>query len=594
MTLTDRHMDELKREQWLGFKAAKARYAKLLRREPRAIFPIAERAVGRNDRMAIVAIGEALIERDALGLKPLRRDGFIGVLMTTLVEEGRFEQALQVFDSLTEADRTFAKAWVLRARALAALVRLKDARQSLARALELDPKVRDGRRLMGLIEAQRALKPKVAEGAAGWADFRRLTEAYLELGLPAFASKLIGEALAGLPAPGPDDYEHGLAIFRAALPLAGPQFVLRQGRVLRRVAQDDRMKALFVECQIALGRPEEGLGPEVGGRDMRLQRALAAAAAGDLDEAIGRLGRLTVKLREDLEVRAALGFCVGAHVLKQAPFELRASGGPRRVFNLMPFNDEVALLKTHLAEMADWVDLFVIVESEVTFTGQPKPLHFEKHRHEFAAYADKIRHLVVGEHPEAFHSPWGRDFRQRDLAIGAISGLAAPDDLVLLTDVDEIIDRKALEDFKGDFAGLKMRMFRFFLNYRPTAENGPVRRTGAVLAARHLQRFGSSYARFDLARNRDSQLIDDAGWHFTSMCDPARLVAKINSYAHQERNSVWRDVDAVGQRLSGIRDGQFENGWERAEIDDSFPAYIREHQAELDELLISAPAEEAS
>ncbi|HEY5412302.1 MAG TPA: tetratricopeptide repeat protein, partial [Caulobacteraceae bacterium] len=165
MTLTDRHLDELKRERWRRFTSRKAHYVKLIRRGPAHIVPVAESAVRTNDWMAIVAIGEALIELDALGLKPLRRGGFIGVLMSTLVEEGRHEQALQVFDSLTEADRTFAKAWVLRARALAGLTRLKDARQSLAQALKLDPEVRDGRRLMGLIEAQRDLKPKFAEGA---------------------------------------------------------------------------------------------------------------------------------------------------------------------------------------------------------------------------------------------------------------------------------------------------------------------------------------------------------------------------------------------------------------------------------------------
>ncbi|HEY5412709.1 MAG TPA: hypothetical protein VIJ94_18470, partial [Caulobacteraceae bacterium] len=423
-------------------------------------------------------------------------------------------------------------------------------------------------------------------------DLLTLAEVYLELGLPTFAAKLIAEQLSGLPEPGPDDYAHGVAIFTAALPLLGPEFVLRRGRMLKPVAQDDRLKALFAECQIALGRPEKGAGPDVGGRDLRLQRALAAAATGDLDEAIGRLGRLTVKLREDLEVRAALDYCVGAHVLRQTPLELRPPGGPRRIFNLMPFNDELPLLKMHLAEMADWVDLFVIVESEVTFTGQPKPLHFERHKHEFAAYGDKIRHLVVGEHPEAFHSPWGRDFRQRDLAITALSGLAAPDDLVLLTDVDEIARREPLEAFQGDLAGLRMAMFRFFLNYRPAIANAPMRRTGAVLKAARLQRFGSSYARFDLARSKDSQLIKDAGWHFTSMCDPARLVAKVNSYAHQERKLDWRNLDTVDRRLSDIRDGRFEKGWERAEIDDSFPAYLREHQAELNELLISAPAEE--
>ena len=593
MTLTDRHLDELKRQRWLGFEAEVRRYQGILARDPRGLFPLAERAKSRNDVLAICAIGEALIEADGLRLKPLRRDGFIGVLLTTLVEERRYAQALTVFDSLSDEDRSAAKVWVMRAKALGGLGDFAGARGAVQTALGLDPQVRDGAQFKALLVTRRELRSKLETGEAGWAQLRRLIDIYLELGQGEIAGRLVKSRYPRLPPAQPEDYEHGLAMLQAALPLLGANFVLAQGGRLAPVRQDDRLKALIAEARISTGRPEEAVGPDEGGRDLRLQRALACAASGEIEEAISRLGRLTVKLREDLEVRAALDFQVGRRVLEQAPLVLRPSGGPRRIFNLMPFNDEIPLLKMHLAEMAEWVDLFVIAESEVTFTGQPKPLHFERHKAEFSAYADKIRHVVVPEHPPAFHTPWGRDFRQRDLAAAALSGLAAADDLVLLTDVDEIVDRRALEGFEGDLAGFQMAMFRFFLNYRPTTANAPMRPTGAVVRAELLQRFGSSYLRFDLARSKVGQRLNDAGWHFTSVCDPQRLVAKINSYAHQERKAEWRDLDAVDRRLAEIKAGQCEKGWERAEIDERFPAYLRERQDELADLLMSAPAKQS-
>jgi beta-1,4-mannosyl-glycoprotein beta-1,4-N-acetylglucosaminyltransferase len=222
----------------------------------------------------------------------------------------------------------------------------------------------------------------------------------------------------------------------------------------------------------------------------------------------------------------------------------------------------------------------------VTFTGNPKPLHFEAARADFAPYADKIRHVVVEGHPPAFASAWGRDFRQRDMAISALSGVCAPEDLVLLTDVDEIVDRRAIEGFEGDFAGLEMAMFRFFLNYRPETDNRPMRPTGAVVRARLLQQIGSSYARFFLARRRGGRVLGRSGWHFTSIGDAQRLVAKVNSYAHQERLAVWRDEDHVARLFADIRDGRLEQGWERAELDDSFPRYVIENQDELRDLMI--------
>ena len=595
MTLTDRHLDELRRERWQGFEAETRRYAALLRTDADAFGREAAAAARRHDTLGVCAAGEALIEGGGLGFKALRRLGFAGLLLDAQVQERRFEAALRVFGSLPPETWISAKAWLARARALAATDQMSEALQSLDRALEINPQVRGGAELLALLQARRELEARLGEaGEVAWADLRRLLEAYLALGMPAGAARLLQDRTPDLPPPGPEDYADGVALLKAALPLLGPGFGLDLHEALARVQQDDRLEALVVARQIALGRPEEGALADEGGRDLKLQRALAVAATGELAEAVRRLGRHTVKKRTDMEVRAALAFCVGRYVQQESPLVLRPSGGPRRIFNLMPFNDEVELLKMHLAEMAAQVDLFVIAESEVTFTGQPKPLHFERHKHEFSAYANKIRHVVVGPHPPGFDSPWARDFRQRDLAAGALSGLAAADDLVLLTDVDEIVDHRVIEGFEGDMAGLRMAMFRFFLNYRPAANNFPVRPTGAMLKAGLLQRFGSSYVRFQLTRGKRGQMIGQAGWHFTSVCDPARLVAKINSYAHQERGVEWRDLDTVDRLLSEIKAGGFEPGWERAEVDDSFPAYVLEHRDALEGLLISAPAEEGA
>jgi hypothetical protein len=585
MTLTDRHMDELRRELWQDLPEESARWAAMFDTDGPGVAAAAGRAIAFNDKRTIVAIGEAAIARGMLRYKPLRRVRFSGALLHALVGAGRYATALESADALTEGYEPWEAAWEIRVRSLAGLNRLKEARLILRAVLARDPKEPDARRMLDAIDTERQMTGLLGSGEGGWPDLRRLVEAYLELELPRPAAKAIRSHLTGLRAPEEADYEDALAVLKAALPLMGPEFVLRQAARLSPSAQDDRLRALVAQSLIAFGSADEALGPDEGGRDLRLQRALAAAAAGDLDEAIGRLGLLSQRLRHDLEVREALAYLTGVHVLDETPLELRAPGGPRRIFNLMPFNDELLLLKMHLAEMADWVDLFVIVESEVTFTGAPKPLHFHENRHEFAPWADKIRHVVVPEHPPAFHSPWGRDFRQRDLAIGAISGLAAPDDLVLLTDVDEIIDRRALEGFDAEFACLRMAMFRFFLNYRPSTGNRPTRRTGAVWKARSLQRFGSSYARFALARVKNSPMIEDAGWHLTSMCDPERLVAKVNSYAHQERQAEWRDVDEVDRRLAEIRSGQFEPGWERADLE-ALPAYVREHLDETQDFLV--------
>ena len=142
------------------------------------------------------------------------------------------------------------------------------------------------------------------------------------------------------------------------------------------------------------------------------------------------------------------------------------------------------MLDLRLAEMADWVDYFVIVEATHTFTGEPKPLHFRDNAHRFSAYGEKLLHVVVDRFPSYVQTPWARDFHQRDMAITALSGVAAPEDFVLLTDADEIVDRRAVERFDGEFACLRMNMYRFFLNYRPTLALRRQPRTAAIWRAR--------------------------------------------------------------------------------------------------------------
>ena len=46
---------------------------------------------------------------------------------------------------------------------------------------------------------------------------------------------------------------------------------------------------------------------------------------------------------------------------------------------------------------------------------------------------------------------------------------------MLIADVDEVVDHRSLEGFRADFAGPRMRTFRFFPNY--------IRRNRSDLAA---------------------------------------------------------------------------------------------------------------
>lgn len=344
-----------------------------------------------------------------------------------------------------------------------------------------------------------------------------------------------------------------------------------------------------LRARLAGETPETPEPPPPGAAPAALIAEAGRLLAGpDPTEAVDGIGRISFEHKRDEDIRGALALAVGRAVLDQVRPAF-PPGGDGRIVNLVMFSSEFMLLRMRLEEMAPWIDRFVIVEAAETFMCQPKPLHFAERREEFAPWADKITHLPIARFPAWASSPWGRDFYQRDMAIAAASGLCGAEDYILATDADEIIDRKALEGFTGDYACLQTRVSRFFLNYRPDRSNRKrLRRASAIFKAKHLTRHGVSFARFVLARRWPrSYLIPEAGWHFTSITDGAGVAQKIAGYAHQEQTKAhFRDEQHFSSLLDRVRAGQLEPGWEKAELDDSFPEFVLRRREELRPLIL--------
>ncbi|KAF9129051.1 hypothetical protein BGX30_014112 [Mortierella sp. GBA39] len=67
------------------------------------------------------------------------------------------------------------------------------------------------------------------------------------------------------------------------------------------------------------------------------------------------------------------------------------------VIDIIPVNDELYMLEVRMEELDPVVDLFVIVESEFTFTLKPKPLYFRRNRDRFKKFGHKTLALLVHE-----------------------------------------------------------------------------------------------------------------------------------------------------------------------------------------------------
>ena len=76
--------------------------------------------------------------------------------------------------------------------------------------------------------------------------------------------------------------------------------------------------------------------------------------------------------------------------------------------------------------------------------------------------------------------------------------------------------------------------------------------------------------------NRNIQLINNGGWHFSFLKKPESIRNKIISYSHQEYNTKeFTNIDFIKKRISQGKDLFHRNiEYKKINIDNTFPEYI--------------------
>lgn len=277
------------------------------------------------------------------------------------------------------------------------------------------------------------------------------------------------------------------------------------------------------------------------------------------------------------------------------------------IFDCIPFFNELDILKLRMQILAPIVDYFVLEESTVTFSGEPKEMVFAKNRELFAEFADKIRYVAVEDSPMEGVTTHERDKYQKNQLIRALSDAKA-EDIIIFSDVDEIPNPKTLERLIAQFEPGKIyhlvqRMFYCFLNMEEVSGNllsitgefpGVERRQWLgtkVCSFAKLPAEGIVYLREVSPADPRSVRIADGGWHFGYMGGDGerdvakRIGVKVQAAAHQEYNSKRYLNEAVDRLLCGEDIFDRNAKFVRVEIDESYPLYLREHQEEYDFLM---------
>lgn len=182
-----------------------------------------------------------------------------------------------------------------------------------------------------------------------------------------------------------------------------------------------------------------------------------------------------------------------------------------KVIDCFPFFNESELLELRLAELNDVVDYFVIAEANKTHTGNPKEFNFEKNRHKFKTYLDKIVYVKVTDLPDSPpENRWVAENFQRNAITRGLAKVAKKGDKILISDADEIPSPKAIiENMNCDnWVVFSQQLFYYYVNLKAS------RLWGGTVMSTYSDGFSPQRRRGSTHRHSYG-MYPGGGWHYS-------------------------------------------------------------------------------
>lgn len=231
-----------------------------------------------------------------------------------------------------------------------------------------------------------------------------------------------------------------------------------------------------------------------------------------------------------------------------------------KVFDCFPFYNELDILEIRLELLYPVVDYFVLVELDQTHRWEPKELFYQNNRYRYKKYLDKIIYVNPVDCPGKpidTTMDWTLENFQRNSVTKGLLNIAKADDIVLVSDVDEMPDPKKISELQNQSEILKRDVFSFsqdFFYYyfdfcHRTKWNGSF-----VCTYKNL----SIPQRWRDLRNELPEILD-GGWHLSYFGGADMIKRKIKSTVDsavfdvsddEVKNRIRRGADIFGRKES--------------------------------------------
>jgi len=272
-----------------------------------------------------------------------------------------------------------------------------------------------------------------------------------------------------------------------------------------------------------------------------------------------------------------------------------------KIYDCFNFFNELDILELRLNILYDYVDYFVIVESSVTHSGQPKPFYLEENKERFSKFWDKIIIFKVNDTPEDFVNlpntgffdaeldkvhyyvrtqtnrfnrstqvDYGRDFFQKESVRRALVD-CKDEDIIIISDADEIPNPEILKELNtlsldNTIYSLAQPMYSYYINMLSDSDW-----YGSKLGLyKNVKELSFNEIRGD---SNLTTKLPNGGWHLSFMGGEEMVRKKITSYS--ARDLVNDQVlSSIKNNIENDQDVFFRGKLTKVEVDGTYPDYV--------------------
>ena len=240
-----------------------------------------------------------------------------------------------------------------------------------------------------------------------------------------------------------------------------------------------------------------------------------------------------------------------------------------RIYDCFMFYDEDLVADLRFNILDEHVTKFVVVESKFTHSGEKRNLLFDINK--YSKFKNKINYIILENEPsnlEIINDSDTADKKNSKYIMNALkrenyqrngitNGLkeASPDDLILISDVDEIpnLSNLELENINNEIILFKQNFYYYKFNLK--LEDMPWLGTKACKFKelkspqwlRNVKDKKYPFWRLDILfsnkKYSNIKFIENGGWHFSNMKTPAEIEKKMRTYLHHREY----DINPLGE-----------------------------------------------